>query len=476
MEAISPMSEFANSVDDVLITSELVMRPSRPPDYEAQSHAMLDLAEELRTNPGGVLHKVAELAMKLCHAGSAGISILEPSDERDLFRWHAIAGSLSPNIFGTLPRSASPCGTAIARNRVLLFNEPDRFYPDLRGVSPHIYESLLAPWSTDGGPAGTLWVVAHTPDLRFDAEDARILQILAKFASGAYQMVLSLQEAQASQVELEKRIEESAHLLADAFKILRAEMAGRAQADRRRKQAESALLESEKQTTAGRLSSLIADQINNPLEAVSNLLYMAEYATSIPEAREHLARAQTELARVGRTATAAFRLDRRGVGAAPADLGEIVEFALALYADRISQAGIGIQRRYKPQRRLLCFSGEIRQVMINLIGNALVAMKGASAPRLLLRISPARDWERSIAGVRLTVADSGVGMASAVEKRIFEPFFTAWETPGVGLGLWVSQVIVSKHKGVLKVRSAPRKGAVFTVFLPYLQPSWFYSA
>ena len=145
MEAISPMSEFANSVDDVLITSELVMRPSRPPDYEAQSHAMLDLAEELRTNPGGVLHKVAELAMKLCHAGSAGISILEPSDERDLFRWHAIAGSLSPNIFGTLPRSASPCGTAIARNRVLLFNEPDRFYPDLRGVSPHIYESLLAP-------------------------------------------------------------------------------------------------------------------------------------------------------------------------------------------------------------------------------------------------------------------------------------------------------------------------------------------
>ena len=251
MDATPDKDVIVNCVDDVLITSELSTRPSRSPDYEAQSEAMLELGDELRDDPANVLHKVAELAMKLCHADSAGISILESEDECEIFRWHAIAGGFAPNLYGSLPRDASPCGTVVARNRIMLFNEPDRFYAELRGVSPRVYESLLAPWPAHGQPEGTLWVVAHTPERRFDAEDARIVQILARFASGAHHAVLALERAKVTQEDLEKRVEESAYLLSDTFKTLRKEMEGRDQADSKRRQAEKALRESERLRRSG---------------------------------------------------------------------------------------------------------------------------------------------------------------------------------------------------------------------------------
>jgi len=251
MKNVISKGSMVNSVDDVLITSELASRPSRSPDYEAQSQAMLELGDELRINPANTLNKVAELAMKLCRADSAGISILETEAEREIFRWQAIAGGFASNLYGSLPRDASPCGTVVARNRVLLFNEPDRYYPELRGVSPRVYESLLAPWPSPGEPEGTLWVVAHTPERRFDAEDARIVQTLARFASGAHHTILALEQARNSQAELEKRVEESAYLLSDTFKVLRREMEGRDQAEIKRRRAESALRESERQRRPG---------------------------------------------------------------------------------------------------------------------------------------------------------------------------------------------------------------------------------
>jgi len=242
---------LVHCVDEVLITSQLAARPWRPPDYETESLAMLELGDELRLNPRNILNKLAELAMKLCQADSAGISILESEDKREIFRWHAIAGDFAPNLYGSLPREASPCGTVIARNSVLLFNEPDRYYAELRGVSPRVYESLLAPWPSQGRPEGTLWVVAHTPERHFDAEDARIVQILARFASGAHHAVAELVKAKASQEDLEKRVEESAFLLSDTFKALRKEMEGHDQANSKRRQAERALREIEKRERSG---------------------------------------------------------------------------------------------------------------------------------------------------------------------------------------------------------------------------------
>ena len=196
-------SDPLTNVDDVLITAELASRPSRAADHEAESRALGLLAEEMATNPRGVLQRCAELVMELCHADSAGISILEPGGTSGMLRWRAAAGAFAPNLHGTMPAEASPCGTVIDRNRVLLFQEAERFFPALRSVEPRIYENLLTPWHAEGKAIGTLWAIKHTPNGRFDAEDARVLQSLARFTAAAFQMTAALDEASAERAALQ---------------------------------------------------------------------------------------------------------------------------------------------------------------------------------------------------------------------------------------------------------------------------------
>jgi PAS domain S-box-containing protein len=189
MSELSQQMQKVRSVDDVIITEEITRRPSRPPDYAAENRALVALAQKITTDPQGVLQRVAELAMELCHADSAGISILEPGGNHGIFRWHAAAGAFAANLGGTMPREASPCGIVISRNSVLLFNEAERFFAALRDVKPRIYENLLAPWAVNGQVVGTLWAIGHRPTHHFDAEDARLLQSLAGFASAAYSLL-----------------------------------------------------------------------------------------------------------------------------------------------------------------------------------------------------------------------------------------------------------------------------------------------
>ena len=110
--------------DDVLITGELAHRSCRTPDYAAENRALAALAQELATNPGGVLQRCAELVTELCRADSAGISLLEPGSESGLFRWHGAAGGLAPHLGRLMEQDVSPYGTAIARDGVLLFDRP----------------------------------------------------------------------------------------------------------------------------------------------------------------------------------------------------------------------------------------------------------------------------------------------------------------------------------------------------------------
>lgn len=196
---------LVREVDDVQITDKLASRLSRMPDYEAENRALGLLAQELAINPRGVLQKCAELVMALCRADSAGISILERGETSDMLRWHAAAGEFARNLHGTMPRDASPCGTVMERDRVLLFRDAERFFPALRGVEPRIYENLLAPWHVEGTPVGTLWAIKHTSEGQFDAEDARVLESLARLAAAAFQMTSALDEAKAERVQLEKR-------------------------------------------------------------------------------------------------------------------------------------------------------------------------------------------------------------------------------------------------------------------------------
>ena len=156
-------------------------------------------------HPAGVLQKVAELVMELCRSDSAGVSILEADGASEIFRWHAVAGAFAAHLGGSLSREGSPCGVVVERNEVLLFSEPDRCFPELREAEPRIHEALLAPWRSQEQLIGTVWALGHTPERRFDAEDARLLTNLARFAAVAHQDVTTSAQAKSAQAGLEQR-------------------------------------------------------------------------------------------------------------------------------------------------------------------------------------------------------------------------------------------------------------------------------
>jgi PAS domain S-box-containing protein len=216
------LNRTLTGVDDVLIPAGLVSRPSRAPDHAAENRALTTLAREMATNPPGVLQACAALVLELCHADSAGISLLKPGAESSLFHWHAVVGPLTGPLGRSIQPEASPSGAVIARDRMLLVREAAQVFPDLKGIHPHGYETLLAPWHSNGEPVGALWAIKHTPEGQFDAEDARLLQSLTHFAAAAHRVTSALEEARTGRVELEQRVEERTRPLSEAYESVRA--------------------------------------------------------------------------------------------------------------------------------------------------------------------------------------------------------------------------------------------------------------
>jgi signal transduction histidine kinase len=234
------------------------------------------------------------------------------------------------------------------------------------------------------------------------------------------------------------------------------------------RRAEQVLLQSEKLNAVGRLASSIAHEVNNPLEAVTNLLYLAQRADMSPDARRYLDSAEVELQRVSAIANQTLRFYRQTTNPKPVSAEALIDATLPLFRGRLNNARVIIERRHRPSRAVTCLDGEIRQVLSNLIGNALDAMK-VSGGRLLIRSREGRDWTTGRAGIILTIADSGAGMSPHTLSKIFEPFFTTKGDKGTGLGLWISREIIDRHRGVVKVRSRQsrdRSGTVFSLFLP----------
>jgi PAS domain S-box-containing protein len=182
------MDHVPAALDDVLITAELARRPTRTRDYEAENRALADLAEAMADSPQTILQKLVETALGLCHADSAGISILEPGGSTGVFRWHAVAGRFASNIGSHAPREGTPSGIVLDRDAPLLFSYPERYFDYGRAIEPTIVEALLVPFHVEGKPVGTLWLIAHTPSRKFDTEDQRVLTRLSRFASMAYQV------------------------------------------------------------------------------------------------------------------------------------------------------------------------------------------------------------------------------------------------------------------------------------------------
>jgi signal transduction histidine kinase/CheY-like chemotaxis protein len=191
----------------------LLLRPSRSPDFAGESKALGALAVELTSGrPEALLHRLVECALELCRADSAGISILEPGSTPELFRWQAIAGRLAPFEGSTIARASSPCGVVLRRNEPLLFGDLKRHFAIPLPDDPPLVEALLVPFHARGKPVGTLWIVAHTRERKFDREDGRLLASLSRFAAAAHQMIAAVRDEttarKATEVQVRERTSE----------------------------------------------------------------------------------------------------------------------------------------------------------------------------------------------------------------------------------------------------------------------------
>ncbi len=174
-------------LESVISTQELSFRPSRLPNSEALNRALVTLAQTLARSPQYILKELAERALDLCSAHSAGISLLEEENGQKIFRWHALAGQYAPHLFGTTPREFSPCGTVLDTDAIQLMSDLDRHFTYFAQVEPRIAEALLIPFHVHGEAVGTIWIVAHDHTRKFDAEDARVMSALGEFAAATYQ-------------------------------------------------------------------------------------------------------------------------------------------------------------------------------------------------------------------------------------------------------------------------------------------------
>jgi signal transduction histidine kinase len=233
---------------------------------------------------------------------------------------------------------------------------------------------------------------------------------------------------------------------------------------RDRKRAEEALRNSEKLATLGRMAATIAHEVNNPLEAVTNVLYLLGCCKLDPEAREYVKLAQQELDRVTLIVRQALSFSRNQTDHVAAPVSQLVEQVLQLYAPRIQGGQVELKKRFEFDAAV---PGELRQVFSNLIVNAVDAVDGGG--KVQLHILRAREpGALSRFGIRFVIADNGVGIQPEYRRDIFAPFFST-KQKGNGLGLWISKEIVQKHGGSIRVRSsvrAGRSGTVFSVFVP----------
>lgn len=231
-----------------------------------------------------------------------------------------------------------------------------------------------------------------------------------------------------------------------------------------RKRAEQALIRSEKLASVGRMAATIAHEVNNPLAAVTNALFLIGNNPDLPPSvREYHDLADRELRRAAHMVKQALGFYREVGTVTAVDLSMVVDEVLRLFETKLKNNAVRVERRYNCVTPIQAIEGEMRQVVSNLIVNSIDAMQ----PRGILRLRTAGSLcvdQRPM--VALTIADTGVGITDEHRKRIFEPFFTTKKSFGTGLGLWVTSELVKKHDGRIRVRSQAGKGTVVTLWLP----------
>ena len=242
--------------------------------------------------------------------------------------------------------------------------------------------------------------------------------------------------------------------------------------------AEQALIRSEKLASVGRMAAAVAHEINNPLGAVTNLLYLAKSVDELPDsARKYLEVADEELKRIAHITQQSLGFYHESTAPARTSVHAILQSAVDMLSSKIKAKQAVVETQGDENVEIIAVAGELRQVFSNLLANSLDAIGDKGI--IKLRVSTGAALDNAHRCVRVTIADNGKGISASLRRQIFEPFVTTKGATGTGLGLWVSKQIIDKHAGRIRVRSntdGTRGGTVFSVTLPIAPAAGGHSA
>jgi signal transduction histidine kinase/ActR/RegA family two-component response regulator len=438
----------------VLVTERLALRTVREPNFAAENAALVSLAEALTGPDESFLQFLAELALDLCGAESSGISVLRITDDGEpTFEWVAAAGLCESFRHASAPFEESPCGITVALNAPQLFSHPQKHFPYLHAPGPEIVESLVVVIPAEHGAHGTLWVMSHNENRKFDREDCRVLTSLGGFASAALTLRRSRKQAE---VEAEQT-----HRARHALE----------QSDARREE----------------FISMLGHELRNPMSPIESAIAIAKRSVAADDAAVRaLTIAQRQMRQL-RTLVddlldaARVRQGKLALKRSHTSLNEVVFDAIT-----------GVQHHIDARRhtlvlkgveaRIFVFADHVRlsQLIGNLVSNAAkyTPTGGCIEVAVHSRASELADDVEPTAEnrvVTITVRDNGVGIDADVLPKVFELFAqgpsasNARSEGGLGIGLALVKRIVDLHDGAIDIASdGANKGTVVTLQLPIL--------
>ncbi len=424
------------SLEQILITEHLATRPSRTPDYQVETQAIHTLTQALAMGSSGLLQSLVETAVLLCHAGTAGISILEETGATRVFRWCNMAGELAGQAGQSTPAEFSPCGVTLALDTPQLFDRPYRHFTYFQAFPAPIEEGLVIPLRTPGQPPATIWIVSHDPLRAFDREDLRVMTQIASFTAAVLKLMATTDENERLYREAKEAMAGRDSLIATIAHDLKTPLTslkGRSQLLTRR---------------ARRLAAPGVQEIQQGLEELPRLV-------------DRMVRQIDELLDVSRL--------RAGQ---PLELRVTAVDAVVLVRQCIEEVRLSTgTRRIRLEVRSPEITGRwdrdrLQRVLGNLLANAM--KYSPAGGEILVEVS--REDLADQSWCRIVVRDHGIGIPAADVTKVFHPYWRSEDVKenfgGNGIGLTSVLQIIELHGGTIRVESEEGQGSTFSIQLP----------
>lgn len=440
---MTSLSSKQIALEDVLMTHELSGRASRSPNFQAENTALHTLARQMADQPATMLRQLVQMALDLCQAGTAGVSLLETNETGEvIFRWVCLAGDLAAHEQGFTPRNFSPCGTCLDQGTPQLYCYPERYFTYFQQAQPTIVEGLVIPLLAQGQPLGTIWIVSHDEQRHFDAEDVRIMTSLANFTTAAlcHSQARYAAEAAASQAE-----------------------AARAEAERANRAKDEFL-------------STVSHELRTPMTNIKMAIQMLRVAQQPEQRDRYLQILGRECDREIALINDLLDFQRLEAGAVVVELQSLrlqnwLPAIVEPFQERAQQRQQSLQLEIPEDLPpLLSIANGLERIVAELLNNACkyTPLGGAIAVR-----AKAMDWTPALEmsnQIELTIQNSGCEIPESALAHIFEKFYRVpshdpWQQGGTGLGLALVEKLVKLLNGTISVVSHSNQ-VIFSVTLP----------